>query len=219
MSCCCIIVLVYVHTIFSLTCSFVTSYPYSLSRTSGWHGYRVCDIRIIVSGPHKHLPEVQNTLGRLKNFTCTTYTDFDETYDADNESDNDGSTESNLFDDTVDHGETNTEHDEHTTETDCILIEQTQQDCILISSDSNATPPVEPPAFLQQQLRFRTRITVHKLPTSTITDKQQDSNADTDSSTEPLSDIDRTRLLTETATNTGMARRQQPRRLFTTTDK
>ena len=59
-------------TAYSLTCRFVTSYPYSLSRTSGWHGYRVCDIRIIVSGPHKHLPEVQSTLGKLKNFTCTT---------------------------------------------------------------------------------------------------------------------------------------------------
>ena len=198
-------------TAYSLTCRFVTSYPYSLSRTSGWHGYRVCDIRIIVSGPHKHLPEVQSTLGKLKNFTCTTCTDFDETYDADNESDNDGSTESNY------HVETNAEHDYRTSVTDCILIEQRQQDCILISSDSDATPPVEPPAFLQQQLSLRTLITVHKLPTSTTTDKQRDSNADTDSSsTEPLSDIDRTQL---PATNTGMARRQQTRRLFTATDK
>lgn len=236
-----------------MTCSYITSYPYSLSRTSGWYGYRVCDIRVIVSGPHQRLPEVQNALGRLKNFTCTTstHTEFDETYDADNESDYDASTDGNLSDNATDNDKIDTECDKCTTETDCILLDiiPTQRDFILISTDSDATPPATPPALLQQLLRLRhIRHTAHGPLTSTI---RQDCDSDTNSSrTEPLSDItdatppihvpiqrlqqdndtdatpllckhsdneqDRTPLLTEMVT---MTRRQQPKRLFATTDK
>ena len=57
----------------------MTSAPYSRSKTSRWHGYRVCDVRIVIEGPRHRLQEVQKALGRLKGFTDndSTYEDSD----------------------------------------------------------------------------------------------------------------------------------------------
>ena len=81
--------------------------PYSLSRTSRWYGFHVCDVTVTVQGPHHRLLEVQSALGRLDNFTTIshvidTHTNSEHTdYDCD---------------ETID-PVSETEHDSHTTHT------------------------------------------------------------------------------------------------------
>ena len=60
----------------------VTSIPYSRSRTSRWHGYRVCDVTVTVEGPQHRLQEVQKALGGLKDLTTLTDSSYEDNDDV-----------------------------------------------------------------------------------------------------------------------------------------
>ena len=173
-------------------CRSVTSAPYSRSKTSRWHGYRVCDVRVAIKGPHHRLQDVQKSLGTLKDFTTTTTDASDSTYencgddnaDTDNyiliDSDSDSSTSTQpLSDTTVDITNTLTtpplkrKHD----------------------SDSDITPSVTPPFKTYRLSHIQTPLF------QTSTDKQDDCD------TTPTVTPPPTRTVT-------IIYRQRPKKLF-----
>ena len=207
----------------------VTSLPYSRSATSRWHGYRVCDVQITVTGPVHRLQEVQRFLGELNDFT-TLLTDFDETYDADNESDTDSEhTDYNLSDTTIEYVP-ETELDTTSTNSDCRIVDT---DTHFDTQSTDTTPVLHDYSFLPQR---------HPQTTPKRPKTADDSTPvlfiypTTDDTTPPLTDretlkrptathnihdsdsSDTTPLLHLQTDRDTLIQQKQPKRLFTSTD-
>ena len=106
----------------------------------------MCNVQITVTGPIHQLQEVQRFLGELNDFT-TLLTDFDKTYDADNESETDSEhTDYNLSDTTI----------EYVPETE-LNITSTNSDCRIVDTDTtlthstDTTPVLHDYSFLPQR--------------------------------------------------------------------
>ena len=146
-------------------CRSVTSAPYSLSKTSRWHGYRVCDVRVAIEGPHHRLQDVQKSLGTLKDFTTTTDAS-DSTYENCYSDDN-ADTNNYILIDSDSDSSTSTQPLSDTT----VEITNTLTTPPLKrkhDSDSDITPSVTPPFKTYRQSHIQTPLF------QTSTDKQDD---------------------------------------------